>query len=63
MVYPFPLLLVCMCVCVCLCVCVRAISQKRLDQWTNLPEIFTQNAYGATDVSFGVFDPLDIVPF
>ena len=50
---PFLLLFV--------CVCVRAIFQKRLNQY--LQEIFTQNVYGATDVSFGGFDPLAIATF
>ena len=48
-------LCVCVCVSVCVCVCVSARFLK--NGWTNLHEIFTQNAYGATPVSFGVFGP------
>ena len=40
-----------LCVCVCVCVCVSARFLE--NGWTDLHEIFTQNAYGATDVPFG----------
>ena len=46
-------------VCACLSVCVYAYFVRVYI----LHEIFTQNAYGATDVSFGVFDPLAIASF
>ena len=55
----FPLSYVCMCV----SLCVRLSARFLKNDWTNLHEIVIQNAYDATDVSFGAFDPLAIISF